>query len=470
VDRVVVEKMPGLSYLLDIKGDIDDIILTDATAKSVDHILDIFKHGTTAVFKDDMIEVTETGNLLLNVSLTKEFTCQSYVGSSGDEIICISVKRDFDKRELELFNTKQPEEENVHKHIKDELKSKLNNLVQKKTKKPENEDKIIELENLNTLNTSVEVEVVDVDDYENTIKNEDDESNEAMNKDTHTAQNTKKKKELFNIIKNENSRIRLFQHFKRVNSKYVSSEKARFPGLILDDKMTRWSVCLDCSEPVRVFKIHKCKTKLNILLEKEIENVDHFTRGMTKDFKVNVRQVDVDKVKCKHCDFIMKNGKEVKGHLKFVHNMGYFICKYCGQVMENKNTLQQHELRKHGSTEYGTISCEFCGMTFVHKYQLRTHVFNVHKNERPFICDICSKSYKHKGKLADHLLIHLGEKNFLCTSEGCGKTFTKKTTLTQHERLHTGVKPYSCDVCGQTFAQRNSLNVHYTSHHTKKKQ
>ena len=479
VDRVVVEKMPGLCYLLDIWSDFDDIIFPDVTARSVDHILDVIKHGSTAVFKNDIKEVIEAGKLFLNVHLTKDFTCQRYVGSSGEEIICIlviaSVNVDFEKSEFNFFNTERPEDTNVDDIIKDEPKSKLNNIMQRKTKKLVNENKRMKLETQNIDNAPLKDEIfdasmqgVDFDDDKESLKNEYDQTSKVRAKTR--IENTKKKRELFNIIRNENSRIRLFKHFKRVNSKYVSGKKARFPGLILDNKMTEWSVCLDCSEPIKGFKIHKCETKLNILKEKEIEDVDHFTRSMTENFKGNVRQVDVDKVKCKHCDFIMQSGKEVKNHLKSVHNMGYFICKYCGKDIENKNTLQEHELRKHGNTEHGTISCEFCGMTFVHNFRLRKHVFDAHENKRPFICDICSKTYKHKGKLADHLLTHSGEKNFLCTREECGKAFTTKTTLIQHERVHTGVKPYSCDECGQSFAQRNSLNVHNTAHHANKNQ
>ena len=143
------------------------------------------------------------------------------------------------------------------------------------------------------------------------------------------------------------------------------------------------------------------------------------------------------------------------------------MCKFCGKILENEKSIKSHELREHGNTEYGNISCEVCGIAFIGKHKLKVHILSVHGNERPFICDVCPKSFKRKLHLEAHKLIHTGEKKYACTRKECEMAFSKKTTLVQHERLHTGEKPYKCNDCNIAFVQRNSLNVHNNTHHKK---
>ena len=282
-----------------------------------------------------------------------------------------------------------------------------------------------------------------------------------------------KKNELQDIIINNSDRVRLYQHYKLWSSGTV---KQKYPGLIIDNKITDWSVCLECSTPTKSsFKIHECGELMDLLKDKEIEKVeDTFqTNWKSSGFKLvaaNFKQVDVDRVECNHCDKLFFNTKSIKRHLSDEHNLPTemrFICKYCGKVLENQKSIQCHELREHGNSEYANITCDLCGKSFVSISKLKWHTKIKHETARPFVCEICPKSFKENSKLTDHRKIHT-KPTFFCKTEGCDKAFTKEWTLTQHERIHTGVKPYKCDVCYVAFVQKNSLNVHNNTHHKDK--
>ena len=45
----------------------------------------------------------------------------------------------------------------------------------------------------------------------------------------------------------------------------------------------------------------------------------------------------------------------------------------------------------------------------------------------------------------------------LCGYENCGKEFVKAWNFLDHFRMHQGVRPYVCEICDKSFTQKGNL-------------
>lgn len=106
-----------------------------------------------------------------------------------------------------------------------------------------------------------------------------------------------------------------------------------------------------------------------------------------------------------------------------------FTCDVCGDLSTDFETYD-----KHNNTMHRRFLCEYCGKTFTSKPNRDRHV-RYHTGERPFKCELCTKSFFRGDDLKYH-----------------------RTTR------HAEVKPFSCTKCTMTFAWHNDLERHLKTH------
>ena len=69
-------------------------------------------------------------------------------------------------------------------------------------------------------------------------------------------------------------------------------------------------------------------------------------------------------------------------------------------------------------------------------------------------------TFQKQDSLTTHYRSHTGEKPFVC--EICDRSFTSEKNKKVHVQRHQGSLPHRCDVCGMTFQSRSHLIKHAT--------
>ncbi|XP_055546809.1 zinc finger protein 836-like [Wyeomyia smithii] len=196
--------------------------------------------------------------------------------------------------------------------------------------------------------------------------------------------------------------------------------------------------------------------------------------------------------KCFYCPKTFHFAKNLNMHVEYIHSKvknsqklsiknanftpnflvnnerGTTLVNSSSDVNINNNVVSRigkpAQLQSPGSTVRIPITrisnheCHVCHKTFS---DLRHHML-LHDGEKPYKCDICSKSFFNASTLKTHYRVHSDENPYRCTT--CTKVFDNARSLELHYRTHTGERPYTCDVCLKKFSCSSNLKRHRKLH------
>ena len=140
-----------------------------------------------------------------------------------------------------------------------------------------------------------------------------------------------------------------------------------------------------------------------------------------------------------------------------------YRCSKCTKSFRNKAGLSNHKIIHNGLKPH---KCKFanCSKAFARSCDLTRHT-RLHTGDKPFKCTMgdCKKAFTRSVQLRLHVMDHTGYRPFHC--QVCGKGFKTLQNSQIHMRIHTGERPYQCKHCKKRFTQSSSMRTHVTSMH-----
>lgn len=172
---------------------------------------------------------------------------------------------------------------------------------------------------------------------------------------------------------------------------------------------------------------------------------------------------------CKNaeCDFKHRSHSEYAKHMKEIHsNESPFECEICTKTFSNLYSLTEH--RKYTHSDKLNCVCSFCGQGFKRISGLNNHIKYKHSNgEKAFHCDECGEKFVEKSKLKNHKVNkHSSQMIFQCSV--CKKGLGSKNALDFHLRIHEDKKPFECSECSKKFRSKSDLVKHKGVHNQQK--
>jgi len=154
-------------------------------------------------------------------------------------------------------------------------------------------------------------------------------------------------------------------------------------------------------------------------------------------------------------------------HLNEQHLDRPFICDVpsCSKSYKKKSHLKNHVDSTHNNIKF---SCTLCDAHLSTQSSLRRHYKNIHERETPFACSFedCNARFHSEDLLLKHSSEHSGLLPYGCSYDGCDKRFFFPVQLRNHvTNVHE--KIHYCSSCSESFDSKVDLSVHVELHNAK---
>ena len=125
---------------------------------------------------------------------------------------------------------------------------------------------------------------------------------------------------------------------------------------------------------------------------------------------------------------------------------GRCACEVCGKVFPYWQRLEKHMNVYHRE---GLLHCDICGRGFSLLNHLSRHMKASHMKHRPFACDHCGASFAEKGFLDMHMTAHRSE----------SEKEAAAAAAESEQEMHR------CRKCSETFTTKSKLHRHMSKTH-----
>ena len=175
--------------------------------------------------------------------------------------------------------------------------------------------------------------------------------------------------------------------------------------------------------------------------------------------------------KCGICDYSSAEQKNLKFHIKTIHNgIKDFNCDTCGLFFAKKSSILLHKRKVH-QYAYKNV-CDQCEYVSSEKSKIDIHKRAVHEKIKDQVCDVCGKAFSHSQTMRRHKRIVHGNgkvKDYVCNL--CEYAVSSKLMLTLHNiNVHgkeQDMKYYICEVCGYKSYEKTKVDIHRRAVHDK---
>lgn len=206
-------------------------------------------------------------------------------------------------------------------------------------------------------------------------------------------------------------------------------------------------------------------------------------------------------VTCEHCGLVLTS-KAIDDHMRVEHPDKSYVCDLCNESLSTILSIRQHILSKHDKEK--PFKCAHCDLWFEEKVYRRIHINQKHKIQSDWgclhcglkcgtklalkthlaecvkvieeetgmkikmetkVCDICNDTFMNRNDLANHKL-RMHTSKYDCPL--CASKFTIKKKFEAHVKRHKNVpRPYKCDQCDASYGKPAHLQSHVIRTHTK---
>ena len=169
-----------------------------------------------------------------------------------------------------------------------------------------------------------------------------------------------------------------------------------------------------------------------VIFTLQIEDASTDAGFIVQDIVVKAEPTGIGELGCQRCGKILSSKTNLRRHQLGCGKTTYdFVCCKCGQKFKTSRCLKDHEKHKHGEEQKG---CEKCGKTFSSDTNLRRHLKTCGViSGLKFDCGLCSKKFKTKRYLTEHVQ-QMHEKKYLTQCFECGKVFLHRGMFSKHKK------------------------------------